>query len=91
MKFYLTFVFIVTFCQKETFSRGYDSKELQKAFVDIVKTLALRNHLLSVVECLAPGDVSLIAFYANAAGIPHIVTKLKNEEEVLRLNSSAIV
>lgn len=64
--------------------------QLQKAFVGIVEVLASQNHMISVVDGPGVNNASQLAFYATAAGIPHIVAKIKNETDFIRLNSSAI-
>lgn len=89
MKLY--FVVAVLCKVVETFSQNSKSNSLQKAFVDLAGALASRNHLVAVVEGPATNEASEFDFFATAAGIPHVVTKLKNERKLHSLNSSAII
>lgn len=90
MKFYLEFVIIVAFSNVGTFSHGSRDKVLQKALVDIVEALSKQDYLLSIVLGSSSED-TYSAPLALTAEIPHIVAKLDNEENKLKLNSSAIV
>lgn len=91
MKFFVVIVTFIAFCKVNSGLRVPEVKSLQKAFVNILETLARRNHVVSLVSVGGPEDqgdsTSLISF----ADTPHVVARLDNESKRFRLNSSAIV
>lgn len=93
MKFYLTFLVILVFCQVEIFSLDVldNSDVLKRAFVNVSKALALQNNLLTVlVHAALKGNTSSGSF-AYLPGIPHVVARFENESGMFNLNSNAIV
>lgn len=69
MKFLLVFTIFVNFYRVETLSRDLKSSLLSKAISDITKSLALRDHMISIV--VSSGNDIGWSISESAAGIPH--------------------
>lgn len=90
MKFFVVVVIFIAFCKIDSVLL-VPKLSLQKAFVNISKTLARRNHLVSIVSVGGPEDQGDLTSLVPFADKPHVVAKFDSESKKFQLNSSALV
>lgn len=85
---FLSFLIFAGCCVIKICSRSFKRHAVREAFIDISKTLAQRNHQVTVVVDNSQNGLALIA---PVAEIPQIVERLQSLWRSLFLESSAIV
>lgn len=91
MKFYLVLVIFLVFLKVQVYSRDFKSNSMRKAFMNISKHLAIRNHLLQVVVGGVLGKAKKSAILSTFAGIPHSVARFESLSKYLEIKASSIV
>lgn len=92
MKLFSILSFFVILCQEQCFSRGLrTSRGLQKAFSEIVQSLAAREHVVTIFNFKTESETSDSAPFASIAPIPHVAARIPNKLIQFKLSSSAIV